>query len=159
MAVDALAHMEEAWKLDANPFPAEAIHAHDGPYCPTVFDEESQEFRRKLIRGSVRGRANIGFLWSQGAHADTGFGKTTLMRQMTREINRDLGVDTLTRAGVGARKQVPIAAAFSNLNGLNASGLYPVLFNAVIDLAQPTPRRRLRTRPGQGAHCGGLGHF
>ena len=139
MTVDALAHMEEAWSLDGNPFPAEAIHAQNSPYCPTVFDEESQEFRRKLIRGSVRGSVNIGFLWSQGPHADTGFGKTTLMREITREINHDLGAGTLTKAGVRADKQVPIAAAFSNLNTLNASGLYPVLFNAVIDLTQPTP--------------------
>ena len=139
MEVDALAHMEEAWSLDANPFPAEAIHAQNSPYCPTVFDEESQEFRRKLIRGSVRGSVNVGFLWSQGAHADTGFGKTTLMREITKEINHDLGVYTLTKAGVRAHKQVPIAAAFSNLNTLNASGLYPVFFNAVINLTQPTP--------------------
>ena len=54
-------------------------------------------------------------------------------------INRDLGVDTLTKAGIRADKQVPIAAAFSNLNNLNASGLYPVLFNAVIDLTQLEP--------------------
>lgn len=139
MAVDALDHMEEAWNLEANPFPAEAIHAQDGPYCPTVFGEESQEFRRKLIRGSVGGNVNVGFLWSQGAQEDTGFGKTTLMREITKEINHDLGGDTLTKAGIRADRQVPIAAAFSNLNNLNASGLYPVLFNAVIDLAQPTP--------------------
>ena len=139
MEVDALDHMEEAWNLEANPFPAEAIHAQDTPYSSTVFGEESQEFRRKLVRGSVRGNVNVGFLWSQGAHADTGFGKTTLMREITKEINHDLGVDTLTKAGIRADKQVPIAAAFSNLNNLNASGLYPVLFNAVIDLTQPTP--------------------
>jgi len=132
--------MEEAWNLEANPFPAEAIHAQDSPYSPTVFDEEAQEFRRKLIRGSVRGSVNVGFLWSRGAHADTGFGKTTLMREITKEINHDLGVDTLTKAGVRADKQVPIAAAFSNLNNLNASGLYPVLFNAVVDLTQSTPQ-------------------
>ena len=77
------------------------------PYCPTLFGEESQEFRRKFIRGSVLGSVNVGFLWSQGAHADTGFGKTTLMREITKEINHDLGVDTLTRAGVRADKQVP----------------------------------------------------
>ena len=136
MGLDALDHMQEAWSLEANPFPAEAIHAQHGPYCPTVFADESQEFRRKLIRGSVRGNVNVGFLWSQGAHADTGFGKTTLMREITKEINRDLGADTLTKAGVRADKQVPTAAAFSNLNNLNASGLYPVLFNAVVDLAQ-----------------------
>ena len=140
MAVDALDHMQEAWNLAANPFPAEAIHAQDAPYCPTLFGEESQEFRRKLIRGSVLGSVNVGFLWSKGAYADTGFGKTTLMREITKEINHDLGVDTLTRAGVRADKQVPIAAAFSNLNNLNASGLYPVLFNAAIDLTRPTPQ-------------------
>lgn len=139
MPVDALDHMEEAWNLDDNPFPAEAIYVENTPYSPTVFDEEAQEFRRKLIRGSVRGSVNVGFLWSQGAQADTGFGKTALMRQIAKEINRDLGVDTLTRAGVRAQKQALIAAAYSNLNNLNASGLYPVLFNAVLDLAEPTP--------------------
>ena len=42
-------------------------------------------------------------------------------------------------------------AAFSNLNNLNASGLYPVLFNAVLDLTQPTTARALRysTKPGR----------
>ena len=137
MPTDALDHMLEAWNLEANPFPAEAIHNQRAPYCPTVFEEEAQEFRRKLIRGSVHGGANVGFLWSQGAHADTGFGKTTLMREITKEINGDLGAHTLTTAGVRLERQVPIAAAFSNLNNLNASGLYPVLFNAVIDLARP----------------------
>ena len=138
MAIDALDHMEEAWSLDGNPFPAEAIHAQDSPYSPAVFDEEAREFRRKLIRGSIHGSMNVGFLWSQGAQADTGFGKTTLMREITKEINRDLGVSTLTAAGVRPTKQTPIAAAYSNLNNLSASGLYPVLFNAVIDLAQPS---------------------
>ncbi len=137
MTVDAFDHMEEAWGLNGNPFPAAAIHDQDSPYSPAVFDEESREFRRKFIRSSIRGRVNIGFLWSQGANADTGFGKTTLMREITKEINQDLGVETLTEAGVRPEKQRPVAAAFSNLNNLNASGLYPVLFNAVIDLAQP----------------------
>ncbi|MDE0263593.1 MAG: hypothetical protein OXJ37_14420 [Bryobacterales bacterium] len=136
MALDALDHMEEAWNLEGNPFPAEAIHAQNTPYCPTVFGEEAQEFRRKFVRASVRGNVNVGFLWSQGAHSDTGFGKTTLMREITKEINHDLGVKTLTKAGVRAERQVPIAAAFSTLNNLNASGLYPVLFNAVLDLTK-----------------------
>lgn len=138
MSIDAIDHMEEAWNLDDNPFPNEAINVENTPYCPTVFDEEVQEFRRKFIRASVH--TNVGFLWSQGLHADTGFGKTTLMRQISKEINRDLGIDTLTKAGVRKEKQVSIAAAYSNLNNLTAPGLYPVLFNAVLDLAkEPTP--------------------
>ena len=135
MLLDALDHMEEAWNLVDNPFPAEAIHQENMPYCPTVFGVESQEFRKKLIRSQV----NIGFLWSQGAHADTGFGKTTLMREITKEINLDLGTNTLTQAGVRPNRQTLIAAAYSNLNNLNASGLYPVLFNAVLNLTEPIP--------------------
>lgn len=135
MPLDALEHMEEAWNLVDNPFPAEAIHVENMPYCSTAFEDESQEFRRKLIRSKV----NIGFLWSQGAHADTGFGKTALMREITKEVNRDLGIDTLTRAGVKASRQELIAAAYANLNNLNASGLYPVLFNAVLNLTEPMP--------------------
>jgi hypothetical protein len=130
-------HMEEAWKLDRNPFPAEAIRIQNAeqPYSESVFPEETKEFRRKLIRGGVRGGQAIGFLWSQGVRADTGFGKTTLMQEIAREINKDLGAGTLGKAGAKKAAQPPIAAAFSNLNNLNATGLYPVLFNAVIDLA------------------------
>ena len=154
MAVDALAHMEEAWNLDANPFPAEAIHAQDNsPYCPTVFDEESQEFRRKLIRGSVRGSVNVGFLWSRGAHADTGFGKTALMRQITKEINHDLGVDTLTKAGVRAHRQVPIAARLLQSERPQCVRAVP---RALQRCHRPHPtdvEGRFRTRPSQGAYC------
>ena len=140
MGIDPYTHMEEAWKLDENPFPREAVHVKGQPrgkgqpYSPEVFIEEADEFRRKLIRGAVQGNVNIGFLWSQGIRADTGFGKTTLMEAITKEINRDFGVDTLTKAGMRTKRQMPIAAAYSNLNTLHASGLYPVLFNAVLDL-------------------------
>ena len=137
MPSDVFDHMEEAWKLEKNRFPAEAIRIQNGaqPYSESVFPEETKEFRRKLIRGGVRGGQAIGFLWSKGQRADTGFGKTTLMQEVAREINTDLGAATLEKAGAKKAAQSPIAAAFSNLNNLNATGLYPVLFNAVIDLA------------------------
>jgi hypothetical protein len=137
MPVDVFDHMEEAWKLEHNPFPPEAIRRQNAeqPYSPDVFSEEEKEFRRKFIRSGVRGGPAIGFLWSQGQRADTGFGKTTLMQEMAKEINSDLGVTTLEKAGAKKAPQPPIAAAFSNLNNLNAAGLYPVLFNAVLDLA------------------------
>jgi hypothetical protein len=140
MPVDVFDHMEEAWKLERNPFPAEAIRIKknaEQPYSPDVFSEETNAFRKKFIRGGVRGGQAIGFLWSQGTHADTGFGKTTLMQEITTEINKDLGAETLTLAELKKKPHPPIAAAFSNLNNLNATGLYPVLFNAVIDLTTP----------------------
>jgi hypothetical protein len=138
MTSDVMDHMEEAWKLDRNPFPPEAIRILHGsqPYSDSVFPEETNEFRKKFIRAGVRGGPAIGFLWSKGRRADTGFGKTTLMQEVAREINADLGVTTLEKAG--SKSSVPIAAAFSNLNNINATGLFTVLFNAVIDLATAT---------------------
>jgi hypothetical protein len=139
---DVFDHMEEAWKLEHNPFPPEAIRRQNAeqPYSPNIFSEEENAFRRKFIRGGVRGGPAIGFLWSHGLRADTGFGKTTLMQEMSKEINADLGETTLEKAGAKKGAQPPIASAFSNLNSLNASGLYPVLFNAVLDLANgPEP--------------------
>jgi hypothetical protein len=59
------------------------------------------------------------------------------MQEMVKEINLDLGGATLEKAGAKKTAQPPIAAAFSNLNNLNATGLYPVLFNAVVDLSTP----------------------
>lgn len=128
-------HMKEAWKLSRNPFPAEAIRVHNTkqPYSGLVFPEETQEFRTKFIASGIKGGQAIGFLWSQGKYADTGFGKTTLMQEMTREINADLGAKTLERAGASGACPA-IAAAYTNLNNLNANGIYPVLFNAVGDL-------------------------
>ena len=139
MPIDVFDHMEEAWKLEKNPFPAEAIRIQNvaQPYSESVFPEETNEFRRKLIRGGVRGGQVIGFLWSKGQRSDTGFGKTTLLQEVAREINTDFGNATLERAGAKEAARPPIAATFSNLNSLNATGLYPVLFNAVVDLATP----------------------
>jgi hypothetical protein len=136
MKTDVFEHMEEAWKIERNPFPAEAIRIQNAeqPYSEGVFPDETNEFRRKFIRGGIRGGQAIGFLWSQGTRADTGFGKTTLMQEITAEINKDLGATTLEKAGA-KKAGSPIASAFSNLNNLGASGLYPVLFNAVLDPA------------------------
>lgn len=137
MSTDVFDHMEEAWKLENNPFPAEAIRIQNAeqPYSPQVFLEEANAFRRKFIRAGVGGGQAVGFLWSQGIRADTGFGKTTLMQEIVREINEDFGATTLGNAGSKSSSLVPIAAAFSNLNNLNAPGLFPVLFNAILDLA------------------------
>ena len=79
--VDPYEHMEEAWKLEANPFPTEAIREEGQPFSPNVFPEESLDFKRKLVRGAILGSRGIGFLWSQGRKSDTGFGKTTLMME------------------------------------------------------------------------------
>lgn len=136
--IDPYTHMEEAWKLDANPFPSEGIRrSADEPFSPGVFPEESADFYRKLIRGAVVGSKSIGFLWSQGIGGDTGYGKTTLLQTASREINRDLGSTVLQSSGMRTERLVAIAAVYANLNNLNATGLFPVLFDGVVEAATP----------------------
>jgi hypothetical protein len=133
--IDPNQHMEDTWGLDANPFPPEAISSRDGEPWADLYPAEMTAFGRKFIRGGVRGGGAINFLWSQGATADTGFGKTRLTREMRDRVNTDLGATVLTKAGLRPERQVKVAAAYTNLNSLDASGLYPVLHAAAADLA------------------------
>lgn len=141
--VDPFTHIEEAWKLEANPFPPEGIRrpGSEEPFSPLVFPEETADFNRKLIRGAILARRGVGFLWSQGpgGTGDTGFGKTTLMLAAERAINEDFGATVLQQAGMKTDRLVPVAAAYANLTNLNASGLYPVLFAAVVNAAAGLP--------------------
>lgn len=136
--VDPFTHMEEAWKLETNPFPHGAIRSSaDDPFSAEVFPDETNDFYRKLVRGAILGKRSMGFLWSQGVRADTGYGKTTLMQAAARAINDDLGKTVLASSGMKPDRVVPIAATYATINNLNVTGLYAVLFEAVVDAAKP----------------------
>lgn len=132
--IDPYIHMENTWGLDQNPFPAEAISNRDDEPWAELYSTEIAAFGRKFIRGGVRGGPALGFLWSQGASADTGFGKTRLIRQMRDRINADLGRSVLEATGLKPERIVPVAAAYTNLKSGVAMGLFPVLHAAVADL-------------------------
>jgi hypothetical protein len=131
--------MEEAWKLDGNPFPPEGIRrlGKKEPFSPNVFPDETADFKRKLVRGAIQGQRSVGFLWSRGRGGDTGYGKTTLMQATAHEINADLGSKVLLDSGMRPDRLIPIAAVYANLNNLDAAGLYPVLFQTVVDATTP----------------------
>jgi len=86
MPVDVFDHMEEAWKLERNPFQRKP----SDPECRAALSPECSPRNKRLPKKthSRRGprRTSDRFLWSQGVRADTGFGKTTLMQEITREI-------------------------------------------------------------------------
>ena len=119
MLTDPYTHMEEAFGLDVNPFPAEAISsgAETECYSDLVFPEETHEFRLKMIRGGLQGGRKTGFLWSMSPTGeDTGFGKTTLMRNTARAINGDFGAAVQENLGIKPERIKPIVAAFAELN-------------------------------------------
>ena len=136
MSMSPYQHMEEAWGLDQNPFPHSAISGGwTDPYSSEVFPDEEAEFFSKTVRGALQGNRQVGFLWSKGPGGDTGYGKTALMRESVRKINADFGRQVEAATGMRDERIVPIAASFSELNTMNRTGLYPVLFNAVAGMA------------------------
>ena len=157
MLTDPYTHMEEAFGLDVNPFPAEAISsgAETECYSDLVFPEETHEFRLKMIRGGLQGGRKTGFLWSMSPSGeDTGFGKTTLMRNTARAINGDFGAAVQENLGIKPDRIKPIVAAFAELNEQSRNGLYPVLFAATQNLAggpnavMPAIRQQLLAKAG-----------
>ena len=147
MSTSPYQHIEETWGLDGNPFPHSAISGGwTDPYSSDVFPEEEAEFFQKTVRGALQGNRQIGFLWSKGPVGDTGYGKTSLMRESVRKINFDFGRQVEADTGMRDERIVPIAAGFSELNTMNRTGLYPVLFNAVVGMAKDADAPLLRAR-------------
>ncbi len=147
MSTSPYQHMEETWGLEQNPFPHSAISGGwRDPYSSEVFPGEEAEFFAKTVRGALQGNRQIGFLWSRGPGGDTGYGKTALMRESVRKINTDFGQQVEAATGMRDERIVPIAAGFSAVNTMNRTGLYPVLFNAVVGMAQDANAPLLRAR-------------
>jgi hypothetical protein len=137
---DKYRHMEEAWGIEGNPFPSEAIHQGSEPYNPQVFPDEYDQFFAKLVYGALMDRRGFSFLWSKGANGeDTGFGKTSLLKHAAGEVNKDFGETVLRDAGMKEQKiKTSLAvAAYASLNTLSAAGVYPILFAAAEYLADP----------------------
>ena len=155
MSTSPYEHMEEAWGLEQNPFPHSAISGGwTDPYSSGVFPDEEAEFFQKTVRGALQGSRQVGFLWSKGPGGDTGYGKTALMRESVRKINTDFGEQVQAATGLRVKRIVPIAAGFSELNTMNRTGLYPVLFNAVVGMAGSADAPLLRARE---MICGEIG--
>ena len=98
----------------------------------------------KTVRGALQGNRQVGFLWSRGPTEDTGYGKTALMRESVRKINADLGAQVQAATGMRDDRIVPIVGAFSEVNTTTRTGLYPVLFNAVVGMARDAESPLLR---------------
>src|SRR5690348_4662979 len=111
MPADPYTHMEEAFGLDANPFPGDGTSGGELSECYSddVFPEETQEFRLKMIRGGLQGGRKTGFLWSiSPTGEDTGFGKTTIMRNTVLAINKDNGKTVQEALGIKRERIKPI---------------------------------------------------
>jgi hypothetical protein len=136
--MDPLKHAKEAWGQDHNPFPPAAIageDSKDSPYDSELLADDRDEFIRKLVVKAVLppGR-EFGYLWSQGRADDTGFGKTRLMLETRREVNKDFGKTII--ADYSLPKNSTMAATWASMKTTGVIGIYPLLFNAIVDASK-----------------------
>jgi len=146
-----LKHMREAWGLHHNPFPAGAIAGEDSmnsPYNSDIVSADHDLFMEKLIVKAVLppGR-EFGYLWSQGRHDDTGFGKTTIMLRAALELNADFG--EAVAAEFGLPEGTKIAAVWASMKTTGVTGIYALLFNSMIYGA----RRQVTEEPSLVEKC------
>lgn len=129
-----LRHMREAWGLHHNPFPAGAIAGEDSmdsPYNSDIVATDHDLFMEKLIvKAALPPGREFGYLWSQGRHDDTGFGKTTLMLRTALELNSDFGRAVATEFGLP--EGTMIAAVWASMKTTGVTSIYALLFNSII---------------------------
>lgn len=91
--------------LNANPFRVTQFYNPDQPghYAPAMYGEQLREFHEKFFVAPIEGavRPTIGAVWSshEGENEGRGFGKSMLMCEESRRVNRDLGAGILLQNG------------------------------------------------------------
>ena len=137
-----LRHMREAWGLSQNPFPPAAIGGEDSmdaPYSDAIMTDDRDQFVEKLIvKAALPPGREFGYLWSQGRRDDTGFGKTTLMLRLARELNSDFGQALVAEYGLPA--DMSMAGVWASMKLTGVTGIYALLFETIVFAARrPSP--------------------
>ncbi|HUY36924.1 MAG TPA: hypothetical protein VMV69_29665 [Pirellulales bacterium] len=115
--------LQTKYGLKQNPFPGNATYGEDTQrvYVPEMFGTQRSEFLRKFILAPLENEQPlIGAVWSvvPGDPQARGFGKSTLMGEEAKLINRDFGRQTLVDLGVSPEEAAenPILASYVSFN-------------------------------------------
>ena len=115
--------LQTKYGLKQNPFPGNATYGEDTQrvYAREMFGTQGPEFLRKFVLAPLEnGQPLIGAVWSvvPGDPEARGFGKSTLMGEEAKLINRDFGRQTLLDLGVSAddADENPILASYVSFN-------------------------------------------
>jgi hypothetical protein len=116
-------HLETKYGLKKNPFPGNATYGEDSQlvYVPEMFGDQRKKFLRKFILAPLENsQPLIGAVWSvvPGDPQARGFGKSTLMGEEAKLINRDFGKTTLAYLGVSEEeaRANPILCSYVSFN-------------------------------------------
>lgn len=116
-------YLETEYSLLKNPFPGNATYGEDTQivYVPGMFGNQRSEFLRKFILAPLEnGQPLIGAVWSvvPGDPEARGFGKSTLMGEESKRVNRDFGKSTLIELGIPEQEAAanPILCSYVSFN-------------------------------------------
>jgi hypothetical protein len=123
-------YLETRYGLLRNPFPGNGTYGEDSQlvYVPEMFGAQRKEFLRKFILAPLEnGQPLIGAVWSvvPGDPEARGFGKSTLMGEEAKLINRDFGKKTLAYLGVAEEeaRTNPILCSYVSFNTKAQGGI------------------------------------
>lgn len=123
-------HLDTKYGLKKNPFPGNGTYGEDSQlvYVPEMFGDQRKEFLRKFILSPLEsGQPLIGAVWSvfPGDPVARGFGKSTLMGEEAKLINRDFGRTTLAYLGVTEEDALanPILCSYVSFNTKAQGGI------------------------------------
>lgn len=145
-------YYQTQYGLKGNPFPSKATYNVDSPsvYVPEMFGPQRPEFLRKFVLAPLQNtQPLIGAVWSValGDPEARGFGKSMLMAEESKLIDRDFGMSTLTSLGVSEEdaRSSPILAGYVSFN-VSGYGSISSIDAAAFNLV----RFILRVRDAQG---------
>jgi hypothetical protein len=134
--------LTEIFGLKENPFRSSHIYNVDNPdvFVPQMYGEQLAEFHRKfflLPLGKESNKQVIGALWSshKGDDLGKGFGKSMLMAEESRRINKDFGRNMLEQAEVGEEdiEENPVLSGYCTFEQSKQVKSFPAaLLDAVI---------------------------
>lgn len=121
---------ETKYGLKRNPFPGTATYGEDTQlvYVPEMFGEQRDDFLRKFIVAPLEnGQPLIGAVWSvvPGDPTARGFGKSTLMGEEAKLINRDFGKSALLSFDVSEEdaNDNPVLCSYVSFNTKSQGGI------------------------------------
>jgi hypothetical protein len=121
---------ERLYDLRGNPFDPKATYSEEKQrvYVREMFGNQWKEFMRKFVIAPLQnGQPVIGAVWSVVPNDPKarGFGKSTLMGEEAKLINRDFGKSTLMQLGISEKEAManPILAGYVSFNVSGYGGI------------------------------------
>lgn len=135
--------MFKNYRLKGNPFVSGATYAPEKQdvYDPAMYGHQHFEFRRKFFAEPLTsGRPIIGAIWSS-ARADPetrGYGKSTMMGEEAKAINRDFGLSTFVDLGADPKQapEFPVLAGYVSFNTTAVNSIEAAGYHLVKDLVR-----------------------